>query len=57
MTDPDYEQTYLAKRDGIYEIGETFITVSLGEPHTDEYTYKLVAAIMERAKIGIGSKK
>ncbi|MFI6300185.1 dual OB domain-containing protein [Nonomuraea sp. NPDC050790] len=57
VTDPDYEHAYLAKRDGIYEIGESFITVSLGEPHTDECTYKLVAAIMERARIETGSEK
>ena len=33
--------------DGHYEIGESFLTVSLGEPFNDA-CYKLIAAIMER---------
>ncbi|MEU8196455.1 hypothetical protein AB0C10_22000 [Microbispora amethystogenes] len=48
VTDPEYERAYLAKSDGVYELGESFITVSLGEPHSDGYAYKLVAAIVER---------
>lgn len=47
VTDPIYERAYLAKQDGDYQIGESFLTVSLGEPHNG-YCYKLVAAIMER---------
>jgi hypothetical protein len=50
LTDPEYEQTYLAKQEGTYELSESFLTVSLGEPYED-YAYKLVAAIIERAKI------
>ncbi|MFJ5802985.1 dual OB domain-containing protein [Streptomyces decoyicus] len=50
LTDPEYEKTYLAKQEGTYKLGESFLTVSLGEPHED-YAYKLVAAIIERAKI------
>jgi hypothetical protein len=49
ITDPHYEREYLAKSDGEYEIGESYVTVSLGEPHNDA-CYKLVAAIMERAR-------
>lgn len=49
ITDPHYEREYLAKSDGQYEIGESYVTVSLGEPHNDA-CYKLVAAIMERAR-------
>ena len=49
VTDPGYEREYLLKPDGDYEIGETFLTVSLGEPLND-YCYKLVAAIIERAR-------
>jgi hypothetical protein len=49
VTDPRYERAYLAKSDGDYEIGDSFVTVSLGEPH-DNACYKLVAAIIERAK-------
>jgi hypothetical protein len=48
VTDPSYERAYLAKQDGDYQIGESFLTVSLGEPHNG-YCYKLIAAIMERA--------
>jgi len=48
VTDPVYERAYLAKQDGDYLIGGSFLTVSLGEPHNG-YCYKLVAAIMEHA--------
>jgi hypothetical protein len=47
VTDPLYERTYLAQPDGDYEIGESFLTVSLGEPHNDA-CYKLIAAIVQR---------
>lgn len=47
ITDPLYEREYLAKPDGHYEIGESFLTVSLGEPLNDA-CYKLIAAIVER---------
>ncbi|MGQ0628122.1 MAG: dual OB domain-containing protein [Phycisphaerales bacterium] len=49
VTEPNYEREYLQKPDGDYNLGESFVTVSLGEPH-NEYCYKLVAAIMERAR-------
>ena len=48
VTDPIYEQAYLAKPDGDHLIGESFLTVSLGEPYKDA-CYKLIAAIIERA--------
>jgi hypothetical protein len=51
VTDPGYERTYLARPDGSYEIGESFLTISLGEPYNDYY-YKLVAAIIPRAAGG-----
>lgn len=47
VTDPIYEREYLRKEFGDYLIGESFVTVSLGEPYI-EYCYKLIAAIMER---------
>ncbi len=47
VTDPRYERAYLAKPDGDYEIGEAFLTVSLGEPYNNA-CYKLIAAIIER---------
>ncbi|WP_079062063.1 dual OB domain-containing protein [Streptomyces griseoruber] len=56
VTDPEYELQYLAKPEGIYEIGDSFLTVSLGEPY-EGYVYKLVAAIIERAKIQTGSRQ
>lgn len=56
VTDPDYEYAYLVKSDGFYELGESFITVSLGEPYED-FVYKLVAAIMERAEVEAGDNE
>ena len=47
VTDPRYERAYLAKPDGDYEIGESFLTVSLGEPH-NQACYKLIEAIIQR---------
>lgn len=47
ITDPGYERAYLAKPDGDYQIGESFLTISLGEPYNDA-CYKLIAAIIER---------
>jgi hypothetical protein len=46
ITDPTIEATYRAKGVGMYEIGECFLTVSLGEIHSDGYAYKLVAAVI-----------
>jgi hypothetical protein len=48
VTDPAYERAYLARPDGDYQIGESFFTVSLGEPHRGA-CYKLVAAVIERS--------
>jgi hypothetical protein len=56
VTDPEYELKYLAKPEGVYELSESFLTVSLGEPY-EGYVYKLVAAIIERAKIETGSRR
>ena len=46
VTDPEYERKYLAKLDGAYELGECYLTVSLGEPY-EGACYKLIAAIIE----------
>ena len=46
VTDPGYERAYLAKLDGVYGIGDCYLTVSLGEPYQGA-CYKLVAAIIE----------
>lgn len=45
VTDPAYERAYRPKPDGDYEIGESFLTISLGEPYNDA-CYKLIAAII-----------
>lgn len=46
VTDPVIERIYLQKPDGDYRVGECYATISLGEPHTDGYCYKLVAALI-----------
>lgn len=51
VTDPEYERRYLAHPDGEHDIGESFLTISLGEPYKD-CCYKLVAAIIERPSRG-----
>ena len=45
VTDPGFERTYLAKLDGSYEIGDCYLTVSLGEPFQGA-CYKLIASII-----------
>ncbi len=45
VTDPAIERRYLALDDGYYDLPESYLTVSLGEPFED-YCYKLVAAVM-----------
>lgn len=47
VTDPIYEEEYLAKLNGFYEIHDCYLTISLGEPYQDA-CYKLVAAVIER---------
>ncbi len=46
VTDPIYERRYLARSDGTYQIGECYLTISLGEPYQDS-VFKLIAAIIE----------
>jgi hypothetical protein len=56
VTDPEYERAYLAIPDGMHELGEAFLTISLGEPYSG-YAYKLVAAIVERVRVEAGGKQ
>ena len=49
VTDPVYERTYLSKLNGEYEIGECYLTVSLGEPY-GRSCYKLAAAVIEEQR-------
>ena len=46
VTDPGYERRYLSKLNGTYELGECYLTISLGERYQSD-CYKLIAAIIE----------
>lgn len=46
VTDPVAERAFLAKSDGQYRLDEACLCVSLGEAHTDNYCYKLVASVI-----------
>lgn len=48
ITDPDIGETYLKREDGNYNLGECYLTISLGGPNDDSYCYKLIAAVMEK---------
>ena len=50
ITDPGYEREYFAKPNGRYNIGESFLTVSLSEAFEGS-CYKLIAAIIERREV------
>ena len=45
VTDPACEKEYLAKLDGAYAAGESYLTISLGEEYKG-FCYKLVAAVI-----------
>ena len=47
VTDPVYERAFLARDDGEYSLGESYLTISLGEPFKGA-TFKLIAAVIER---------
>ncbi|MCU1584341.1 MAG: hypothetical protein JWM49_897 [Microbacteriaceae bacterium] len=46
VSDAVIEREYLAKADGKYLLGKSYITMSLSEPHNDDYCYKLIAAVI-----------
>ena len=46
VTDPGYERAYLSQKDGDYQLGECYLTVSLGEPFEGR-CYKLIATIIQ----------
>jgi hypothetical protein len=50
VTDPNYEREYLAKLDGVHDIGECYLTISLGESYHGA-CHKLVAAIIESDRL------
>ena len=45
VTDPVVESVYLAQADGVYMVGSSYLTISLGEPLNGK-CFKLVAAII-----------
>ena len=47
VTDPEYELEYKQRFDGVYQLGECYVTVSLGGVNKDGYAYKLAAAIIK----------
>jgi hypothetical protein len=50
VTDPVYETGYLAQPDGSYALAECRLTISLSEQAMNGYCYKLIAAVIERAR-------
>jgi hypothetical protein len=56
VTDPVYEEKFRSYGLGAYRLGESFLTVSLGEAFKG-YFYKLVAAIVERGGPDTGSRR
>lgn len=50
VTDPVIDDHYLAMINGTHSVGDAFLTVSLGEGFTDDYCYKLVAAIITKSR-------
>ena len=48
VTDPDIESTY--SKNGNYDLGECYLTISLGNPFKDGNCYKLIAAVIEKPR-------
>jgi hypothetical protein len=48
VTDPVYERHYLAQSNGNYHLGESYLTVSLGDLW-EGFAYKLIAAIIPKS--------
>ena len=48
VTDPIIERAYFARKDGDYPLGESYLTISLGEPY-NERCYKFVAGVIQQA--------
>ena len=45
VTDPETERALLAKPNADCKLKDAYLCISLGEPHTDNYCYKLVATV------------
>ena len=46
VTDPICEDDYVQRPEGNYDVGEAYLTISLGESYNDGYCYKLIAAVI-----------
>lgn len=55
VTDHEVERDFLGQEDGIYEVGECYLTMSLSEPSpADQYCYKLIAAVITKDRAAEG---
>lgn len=53
VTDPVYETRFMAGPEGDFTIGESYLTISVGEPFKEKNAcYKLIAAIIEQGQRG-----
>ena len=50
LTDPEYEIRYEGQPAGVYSLGESYLTISLGEPYEGN-AYKLIPALMQVAEV------
>jgi hypothetical protein len=46
VTDPKAEAIFEQRKAGAYPVPDAYLCVSLGEPHTDNFCYKLVAGVI-----------
>lgn len=51
VTDPATERALRLQPEGEYPVSAAYLCVSLGEPHTDNFCYKLVAAVIPKKRI------
>ena len=48
VTDPVAEGALLARPNADYQMKDTYLCISLSEPHTDGWCYKLVATVISK---------
>lgn len=46
VTDPKAEAIFAKRKVGAYPVSDAYLCVSLGEPHKDDFCYKLVAGVI-----------
>ena len=46
VTDPIAERAFLSKLNGVYQLDNAYLCVSLGEAYSDNYCYKLVTTVI-----------